>query len=152
MNDIATYKPNDMEAEKASNSYLMSLLAVMAGMPFPVVNLLATVIFYFSNRNSTYYVRWHCTQTLLSQLTLLIVNSVGFSWTMSIMFGDNVLTNKYLGYIVTIALFNIAEFIVTINAAVKTRKGIHTEWWFWGDLTSMVCKADNPVNKTDING
>ena len=128
-----------MEREKASNGYLMSLLAVMVGLPFPIVNLLASLIFYFSNRKSTLFVRWHCTQTLLSQLTLLVVNAIGFSWTMSILFGDNTLSNKYIGYIITIILFNLIEFIFTISAAIKVRKGIHVEWWFWGALTNMVC-------------
>lgn len=146
MNNLAAYIPNDMEAEKASNGYLMSLLALMVGMPFPIINLLATIIFYFSNRKSTYFVRWHCTQTLVSQLTLLVVNAIGFSWTMSILFGDNLLSNKYIAYIATIFLFNLAEFIVTISAAVKTRKGKHTEWWFWGALTNQLCRP--PIDES----
>lgn len=40
------YKPAEHELEAASNSYLMSLLAVMAGLPFPIINLLATAVFY----------------------------------------------------------------------------------------------------------
>ena len=150
MNHLFEYQSNDMEREKASNGYLMSLLAVMVGMPFPIINLLASVIFYFSNRKSTYFVRWHCTQTLLSQLTLLWVNAIGFSWTMSIMFGDNVLTNKYLAYIITILLFNLAEFIFTISAAVRVRKGKHVEWWFWGPLTNILCKQKPEPANTQI--
>ena len=136
------YKPNDMEMERASNGYLMSLLAVMVGLPLPIINLLASMLFYFSNRKSTYFVRWHCTQTLLSQLTLLVCNSIGFSWTMSIIFGSKTLSNMYLSYMLTIFLFNLAEFIFTISAAVRTRKGVHVHWWFWGTLTDVICKPD----------
>ena len=39
------YKPAEHELEAASNSYLMSLLAVMAGLPFPIINLLASDVF-----------------------------------------------------------------------------------------------------------
>jgi uncharacterized Tic20 family protein len=134
------YTPNDMELEKASNGYLMSLIAVMAGMPLPIINLLATLLFYFGNRKSTWFVRWHCTQTLLSQLTILIINSIGFSWTISVAFGSAVITNAYISYMITILLFNLIEFSVTIMAAVKTRKGQHVELWFWGSLTNMLCK------------
>jgi len=134
------YTPNEMELEKASNGYLMSLIAVIAGMPLPIINLLATLLFYFGNRKSTWFVRWHCTQTLLSQLTVLVMNSVGFSWTLSVLFGNAVLTNAYIGYMITILLFNIAEFVITMNAAVKTRRGEHVELWFWGSLTNMICK------------
>ena len=46
-----------------------------------IINLLATLIFYLGNRKGTYFVRWHCTQALLSQLSLLFMNSFGFWWT-----------------------------------------------------------------------
>ncbi len=72
------YEPGEHEAEKASNSYLMSLIAVMAGLPLPILNLIATLIFYLGNRKGTYFVRWHCTQPLVSQLSMLAMNSVGF--------------------------------------------------------------------------
>ncbi len=147
MSILAEYASNDMEREKASNGYLMSLLAVMVGLPLPIVNLLASVIFYFSNRKSTLFVRWHCTQTLVSQLTLLIVNAIGFSWTMSIIFGDNMLSNEYIGYVITIFTFNVIEFIFTINAAIKVRKGQHVEWWFWGPLTDLICRTSGQKTK-----
>jgi uncharacterized Tic20 family protein len=140
MNKLSEYVPNDMEAERASNGYLMSLIAAMAGLPLPIINLIASLIFYFGNRKGTYYVRWHCTQTLISQFTLLIVNSIGFSWTMAIMFGDHDISNGYIGYIVTILLFNAVEFIASIVAAIRTRKGVHVEWWFSGALANIACK------------
>jgi uncharacterized Tic20 family protein len=133
-------KPHEAESEKASNSYLMSLLAIMVGLPIPIINMVATLIFWIAHKKSTYFVRWHCTQALLSQFTLWIMNSCGLGWTLSILFGDKIVTNSYIGYIITIFLFNLTEFIVTIQAAVKTRKGIHIEWWFWGSLTNKICK------------
>jgi len=139
MSRIAGYTPTEMEMEKTSNGYLMSLIAVMVGMPLPIINLLATLLFYFGNRRSTWYVRWHCTQTLLSQLTILVMNSVGFSWTISVIFGSSIITNDYIGYMITMVLFNVAEFIATINAAVRTRRGEHVEMWFWGALTNIIC-------------
>src|SRR6478609_9874355 len=90
------YKPDDHEAERASNSYLMSLIAVIAGLPIPIINLIATGIFYLGNRKGTYFVRWHCTQALLSQFTLLIMNTAGFWWTMAVIFEDALATNYYV--------------------------------------------------------
>ncbi len=135
-----TYQPDDFEAEKASNSYLMSVVAVIAGLPLPIINLLATAIFYFGNRKGSYFVRWHCTQALLSQLTVLVMNSAGFYWTLSIIFGDKTVNNNYIAYMITIVLFNLGEFIVTIYAAIQTRKGRHVEFWFFGPLTETICK------------
>ena len=134
------YEPGEHEAEKASNSYIMSLIALIAGLPLPIINLIATLIFYAANREGTYFVRWHCTQALLSQFSLLLINSFGFWWTISIIFGSETITSKFIAYIITIVLFNITEFIVTIYTAIKTRKGIHVEWWCYGDLTNLICK------------
>lgn len=134
------YQPAEYEAEKASTSYLMSLLALVVGLPFPIINLIATILFFLMNRKSTYFIRWHCTQALLSQCTLLMMNSYGFWWTISIMFGPESITNKYIAYIFVILIFNISEFIATIYSAIQTRKGNHVEWWFYGTLTNLICK------------
>jgi len=132
------YEPNEYETEKASNSYLMSVVALIAGLPMPVFNLIATLGFWAANRKSPYFVRWHCNQALLSQVSLLIMNGAGFWWTMNIIFGSATITNNYLAYIATILLYNLAEFIATVYSASKTRKGIHVQWWFYGTLTNLI--------------
>lgn len=128
---------NDYDNEKASNSYLMAVIAIMVGLPFPIINLVATFIFFMGNKKGNLFVRWHCTQALFSQLLIVIMNSVGFSWTMTILFGSNEVSNGYIGYMITIFLFNLYEFIITINAAIVTRKGKHVEWWLFGPLTNI---------------
>ncbi len=135
-----TYSPSEHETEKASNSYVMSLVAVMAGLPLPIVNLIATFIFYLGNKRRTFFVRWHCTQALLSQISLLAMNSFGFWWTIGILFYDETISSLYISYIITIFLFNLTELIATIYTAVKTRNGIHVEWWIYGALTNLICK------------
>ncbi|MBI3235189.1 MAG: DUF4870 domain-containing protein [Bacteroidetes bacterium] len=134
------YEPGEHEAEKASNSYLMSLIALVVGLPLPIINLIATLIFYLGNRKGTYFVRWHCTQALLSQLSMLFANSYGFWWTISIIFDSETVTSNYIAYIITIIIFNAVEFIATIYTAISTRKGNHVEWWFYGSLTNLICR------------
>lgn len=134
------YTPTDSESEKASNGYLMSLIAIMAGMPLPIINLIATGIFYLGHRSSSFFVRWHCTQALLSQLFLLGFNSYAFYWVLSILLGSAVVTNSFITYILVIFILNLLEFSITIYAAVNTRKGRHVEWWFFGPLTNLIVK------------
>ena len=134
------YEPSEDEAESASNSYLMSLIALMAGLPLPILNLFASLIFYLANRKATYFVRWHCTQALLSQLSLLAVNSYAFWWTVSIIFDSEEISNHYIAYLVTVIVFNLIEFIITILTAIKTRKGIHVEWIVFGNITNLICR------------
>jgi len=135
------YTPEEHEAEKASNSYLMSLVAIIAGLPLPIINLIATLVFYLGNRKSSYFVRWHCTQALLSQLSMLFINSYGFWWTVSILFTEEKVTNNFIAYLIAAFVFNLVEFIATIYTAIQTRKGIHVEWWFYSNLTHLVCRS-----------
>jgi hypothetical protein len=133
--------PDDYEAEKASNSYLMSVIAVMVGLPLPIVNLIATAIFFFGNRSATFFVRWHCTQALFAQLITAMMNGPGVYWTLTIVFGSNEITNSYIAYMITIVFFNLLEFGATIYAAVRTRRRLHVEWWLFGPLTHATVKA-----------
>lgn len=138
-----SYTPHEHEAETASNSYLMSLIAIIAGLPLPIINLIATLIFYIGNRKGTNFVRWHCTQALLSQISMLFINSYGFWWTFSIIFTEETISNKFIAYIIAALIFNLTEFIATIYTAIQTRKGIHVEWWFFGSLTALIYKSDS---------
>ncbi|MCV9927663.1 hypothetical protein OIU83_08380 [Flavobacterium sp. LS1R49] len=136
------YKPYDSELERASNSYLMSLVAVLGGLPLPIMNLLASVFFYLGNRKSTAFVKWHCTQALLAQLGMFFFNTVGFWWTISIVFKDGQFTNTYIAYMITIISFNLVEFIFTLYLASETRKGNHIEIYFFADITNLICKTN----------
>ena len=136
------YKPADSELERASNSYLMSLVAVLGGLPLPIMNLLASVFFYLGNRKSTSFVKWHCTQALFAQLGMFFFNTVGFWWTISIIFKNGIATNYYVAYMITIVLFNLVEFISTLYLAIQTRKGNHVEMYFFADITNLICKTN----------
>jgi len=135
------YNPDEYESERASNSYLMSLAVIMVGMPLPIVNFIASLIFYFSNRKSTDFVRWHCMQTLLAQIFILPGNAAAVYWTIAIFTDRTSISNIYIAYIITILLFNLIEFISTIHTAIETRKGKHIAWWFFGTLTDLFIKS-----------
>jgi len=143
MNSIKqfSYNPREDELEKASNSYLMSLIAIMVGLPLPIINLIGTFIFFLGNIKGTYFVRWHCIQALISQVFLLCINFISVSWTLSIIFSTNTITNNYISYVLSAIIVNIIEFIATIHSMVKVRNGYHVEWWFFGKLTHYLCKS-----------
>jgi uncharacterized membrane protein len=118
----------------------MSLVALIIGLPLPIINLLATLFFYIQQRKSSFFVRWHCTQALLSQAMVVVLNGIGLSWTLSIIFGPKSLSNDYFAYLVVLFLFNIIEIATTIYTAIEVRKGRHLEWWLVGPLTNLICK------------
>ncbi|WP_177765237.1 DUF4870 domain-containing protein [Flavobacterium sp. I3-2] len=141
------FTPTEHEREKASNSYLMSLVGIIVGLPIPIVNLICTLIFFFANRKSTYFVKWHCTQALISQFILLIVNNIAFWWTISIIIDFNNISNAYFAYLLVLVIFNITEFVMTVYSAIETRKGVQVEWWIYGSLTNLIL---SPKNEKDI--
>lgn len=120
----------------------MSLVALMAGLPLPIVNLLATFIFFLSNRKSSYFVRWHCTQALLSQFFVFILNTISFQWTFRILFGSLEFSNEYFGYLCVVILVNLAEIIGTLVSAVKVRKGKESNWWLFAPLTDILVRKE----------
>jgi len=134
------YQPGEHECEQASNAYVMSLVALMAGMPLPIVNLIASFIFYLGNRKGTYYVRWYSAQALVIQATLFFMNSYGMYWSLSIVFGGVHVTNQYIAYMLTILSINLVEFISVIYTAIRLRNGGYVHWWFYSAFTDIICK------------
>ncbi len=86
-------------------------------------------------------------QALLSQFSLLPVNSISFWWTISIILGENSISNQYIAYMFTIFIFNLADFIATLHTAIETRKGNHIEWFIFSDLTNLIYKK--PTDEKD---
>ena len=136
------YKQNIREEDfaKASNSYLMSLIAVVGGLPFPIINLIATFFFFLANRKGSYFVRWHCTQALLSQFSLVFVNATAFWWTAAIFFTDATVNDYYFAYVILVIIINLVEFITTIRSVISLGKGRHFEWWIFAGLSDILCK------------
>ncbi len=128
------YKPLEHEAEKASNTYLMSLVALMIGLPIPIVNFIATLIMFFAYRDQTLFVRWHATQALLSQASLLIFNVIGYFHVVLFIFWHVVPGLWVIIYLGILFLINLAEFIMTIISAIYVRRGRHVTWWVLGTL------------------
>lgn len=135
-------KISEGSCERASNVYLMSLVVIIAGMPLPILNLLATFFFYVAHRKGSYFVRWHCSQALLSQVVVFLINTTGFWWTIFIILGEKEISNAYVSYIIVLLFFNISEFIITLYTAAKVRKGKHISWWFYGDITDLIIKKN----------
>lgn len=151
------------EYEQASNSYLMAVISVMAGLPLPIINLIAAVGYYLGNRKSTYFVRWHCIQSIIGQALLIPFNSIAFGWTVgiilnnrySLLYSDHdsdgvLVTNFYNGtssaywlYIYFIVLFNLIEFIAVIYTAAKVRKGHNVRWPVIAGITDKLTSKEN---------
>jgi uncharacterized membrane protein len=143
-------QPDDIpirEREDAMGSYLMMFGALAAGLPLPILNLLAAYIYYHINAKKSRFIKFHCLQSLLSQLPTSLLNAGFIFWTIRIIlhegnieshdafegFGDQ--TDLYWGYLWTVVGANILYIIFSIIGAVKARKGQFYYFVFFGRLS-----------------
>ncbi|QYJ67825.1 hypothetical protein [Flavobacterium litorale] len=133
--------PNDYE--KAGNSYLMAIVAVIAGMPLPIINLIASGVYYLGNLKASYFVRWHCIQAILAQTIIIPFNSIAWGWTLSVMLNKTEPTLYYGIYLFAVILLNIIEFVAVINTASRVNKGENVRWIIIAPLTDKLCSKKN---------
>lgn len=149
------------EYEQAANSYLMAVVAVMCGLPFPIINLIASVGYYLAHRKAAYIVRWHCIQATLGQAMLIPFNSVAVAWTLRILFNSNELTlanveakrfpfhsfteasSSYWLYVTFIILLNITEFFVVIYTSSRVKRGENVRWFGLANITDRLCSKED---------
>jgi uncharacterized membrane protein len=140
-----SYTLSDSEKETASNAYILTLMTVMLGLPFPILNLFACIGFYFLLGKKTPFTKFHSLQAITSQVPVILMNSAGIFWTISILFHRAVITNDFISYIITIAIFNIIDITYNIIAAMKARKGLLYAYSLFGPLSWMLVKdKSNP--------
>lgn len=138
--DMEHSKVHLEDMEKASNAYIMSLIAVVIGLPMPIINLIATGIFFMMSRKGSHFVKWHTTQALISQIPLFVLNNILFWWTVRILLFGAPLSSLYISYLLLVNIYNIVDFYATAVSAVKARKGITYRWFMYGPLTDLIMK------------
>ena len=122
------------EREDAMGAYLMMFAALAAGLPLPILNLIAAVIYYFINRKKSRFVNFHSLQSVLSQLPTSLLNAVAVFWGISILIGDFDFSDEFKGYVIAAALANLMYIIFSILAAVRARQGRIYYFLFFGRI------------------
>jgi uncharacterized membrane protein len=158
-----TYIVQPYEHEQAGNAYLMSIVAVVAGLPLPIINVIASFLFYLAKRKATYYVRWHSLQALLAQAVIMPFNSIALAWTINIFYSSLTWEKTsysqysahldqdlytfpsvwYFLYIFLILALNIAEFIGVLITAIGVRNGKNIRWAVIANITDRLCSKEN---------
>lgn len=131
------------ELEQASNSYLMAVISVMAGLPLPIINVVASLGFYLAHRKAGYFVRRHCIQAVLAQTIMMPFNSFAFAWTLKLIIQEKDPDMYYFVYLLGIVIFNIVEFFAVIITASAVRKGKNVRWFLIADITDALCSKEN---------
>lgn len=126
----------EREREDAMGAYLMMFAAVAVGLPLPVINLIAAIVYYYVNRRKSRFIHFHSLQSLLSQLPTTFMNWGLLYWIINIwLLHDATADDLFYGYIVIVIVANIIYFTFSIVAAVKARKGRMYYLLFFGKLS-----------------
>ncbi len=123
------------EKEDAMGAYLMMFAALGAGLPLPVINLIAAVIYYYINKSKSRFVRFHSYQALISTIPTTLINAGAMFWGLRILiYEDWHVTNNFKGYVIAAIIANLAYFVIGIIAAIKARKGMYYYYIFFGKI------------------
>lgn len=144
-------QPNEIstrEREDAMGAYFMMFAALAAGLPLPIINIIAATIYYFINRKKSRFVHFHSLQSLLSQLPTSLLNAGLIIYTLNCFFDGLDFTDSYFGYLAMVITANIAYIVFSIIAAVKARKGYMFYFIFFGKLCYDVAFKVNPNETT----
>jgi uncharacterized membrane protein len=142
------------EREDAMGAYLMMFAAWGAGLPLPIINLIAAVIYYFINRSKSRFVHFHSLQSMLSQIPTSLMNGAGVFWAGRIILSDEWhLTNLFWGYVVMTVIANLLYIIFSIVAAIKARKGRFYYFMFFGKIAyyKVYAISEKDASPVEVN-
>lgn len=144
------------EKEDAMGAYLMMFAAVAVGLPLPVINLIAAIIYYFVNRKKSRFIHFHSLQALLSQIPTTIINWGAVVWGVGIFFKEDwTINEEFWTYLIFAGLTTFLYFVISIIAAYKARQGKMYYFLFFGKLAYQtayrVQQTDKQPNAEPIN-
>lgn len=152
-------QPEDIpikEKENAMGAYLMMFASLGAGLPLPMINVIASIIYYFIYRHNSPFVKFHLVQSLWSQVPLSLLNGFIVIWTIKNFVSNAGFSSIYIGLVLSVVIFNIIYIIFSIYAAMLARRGRVYYFIFFGRLAYEVAfkvRTDDVEMgpKSDIN-
>lgn len=130
-------QPDEIEVrvkEDAMGAYFMMFATAALGLPLPILNLVAAIIYYFVNRDKGRFVQFHTLQSLYSQIPVSLLNSGLVAWTIVNFVKGFEFSGIYWGYLVMTGVADLVYFIFSIVGAVRARKGIFYYFLFFGKV------------------
>lgn len=146
----------EREKEDAMGAYLMMFAAVAIGLPLPVINLIASIIYYFINRKKSRFIHFHSLQALLSNIPTTLINWGAVIWAVTIFFREDwFVTQEFWAYLIFAGTCTFLYFIVSIIAAYKARQGKMYYFLLFGKISYEAAyrvrptdgQSTEPVNK-----
>jgi uncharacterized membrane protein len=113
----------EREKDDAMGAYLMMFASLAIGLPIPIVNLVASVIYFLVNRKSSPFVAFHALQALLTHVPVVLLNAGLVGWLVGILVAQIGFAAAFFWYLFFTILVNLAYIVWSIVALIYARKG-----------------------------
>ncbi len=126
MNGPLLPQPEEIsEAEKddAMGAYFMMFASWAIGLPLPLLNLVAALIYHVLNSRQSRYVAFHAYQSLLSQIPVTLLNVGVIGWLVAIILGGSSFVPLFFLYLIVVVVANLLYLIFSVVALVRARRG-----------------------------
>ncbi len=114
---------SERERDDAMGAYLMMFASLAIGLPLPLLNLVASLIYFLVNRKTSPFVAFHSLQGLLTHIPVTLLNAGVVGWLIGILVSHVGFFAPFFWYLCFTALANIAYIVWTIVAIIQSRKG-----------------------------
>jgi uncharacterized membrane protein len=136
---VALPQPADIsqrEKDDAMASYLMMFASWAVGLPLPLVNLVASVVYYVVNRKGSKFVAFHSLQSFLSQVPVSLLNAGVMGWGIGLLVKGDAAGSlwPFLGFAFFVVAVNILYIVFSIVALLQANKGRFYYLPFFGRL------------------
>jgi uncharacterized Tic20 family protein len=111
------------ERDDAMGAYLMMFASWAIGLPFPLINLVASLVYYFVNKKTSRFVAFHAYQALVIHVPIVCINAGLIVWIIVIAASDFRFAGTFLAYFLFLAAVNIIYIVYSIIALIQARKG-----------------------------
>jgi uncharacterized Tic20 family protein len=111
------------EKDDAMGAYLMMFAAWAVGLPLPILNLIAAVIYFYVNKKTSRFVAFHALQSLLSQIPVTLINVALIVWLVRNVITGAVYSSGFFILLAVMVCSNILYLIFSIAALVRAKKG-----------------------------
>lgn len=141
---------NDKDRENGFGAYIMMFAS--AYFPFPFVEIISSLIYYFYFKKRSRYVTFHAYQSFLVQIPVTILNSAltvyGIVLLVRFFKTDIILRQSivlFLSFLTITIVINIIYIIVSLVIAFKAKKGIFGYFPFFGRIAFEKLYGQNAV-------
>ncbi len=140
------------EKEDSMGAYLMMFATVAIGIPFPLLNLIAAIIYLYINKNKGRFVYFNCLQSLYSQIPVTLLNAGLIVWFFICLIPYAEFTNEFIAYAIMTGIADIIYLVFSLIAAAKSRKGIFYYFIFFGKIAYEQAYLNRePTRKHPVN-